>query len=115
MAVNTKMLFEHYRGEDVVLSFTMAPVQNVTGWTIKLYLKTDAEASGDPLLTITATITDGSAGTFSVTLTSAQTLALLAGKRYRFDVWREGTGVQTLLFAGNLDILGQVRFAPPAP
>lgn len=109
MAVNQN--FELFRGEDGELTVTMDPETDITGWTITFFVKTAEEASGDPLLEVAATITDAEAGVFTVALTAAQTAGLDAGK-YRYDIWRLGSGVNTLLTWGKLTMRGQVRVAP---
>ena len=83
-----------FRGEDLTLNFTMSPTVDITGWTIQFY-------SG--LLTINATITSGTSGTFSVSITRAQTAAWTPGSK-KFDIWRTDSGSSTVLAYGSIEV-----------
>ena len=94
-----------YRGEDVVLSFTMNPVVNITGWTITFQLR---EYDGTTeLLTKSASVTDGPNGVFTVALADDDTDAL--EDVYHYDVWREDPGAESVLAIGELTVLPVAR------
>lgn len=96
-----------YRGETYTLAFTMTPLTDITGWTISWRLKT-ALTDVAALLTIVATTVVAASGTFSVTLTAAQTAALTMDT-YVADVWRTDSGSEALLATGRLQVKGTVR------
>lgn len=97
---------EWYRGEDVTLNFTMAPVVDITGWTISFRAKSDATQTA--LVTVNATITVAASGTFAVALTAAQTTSLNAST-YAYDVWRTDSGAATALTMGTITSKGSPR------
>lgn len=105
-----------FRGEDVLLEFTMDPEQAIAGWALAFYLRARPEYGDDPLVTRTTAaggivISDGAGGVFQVTIPAATTLALPIA-RYRYDVWRIDSGYETVLAYGAADVLGQVRHDP---
>ncbi|OAI46891.1 hypothetical protein AYO44_10570 [Planctomycetaceae bacterium SCGC AG-212-F19] len=99
-----------YKGEDVVLTITMAPATAITGWSLQFTLR---KQFGDatPLVTKTTgagiTITDAANGVFKVTLASADT-ANLDLRAYVYDIQRTDTGNRTVLTTGNLTLLPEV-------
>lgn len=93
-----------YRGEDVDLPFTMDPVENITGWTIVLSIKSAAQV----VITKTATITSGASGTFVFALLHADSDDLDPGA-YHYDVWRTDTASERVLAIGNFYIADVVR------
>lgn len=94
-----------YRGQDVVLPFTMAPVENITGWAL---LMTVSDADG-AVFTAAGVVTSGPAGTFSVTLTDTQTELLSAPAVYAYDVWRTDAGGEFPMARGTLRALSVAR------
>lgn len=93
-----------YRGEDVVITVTMSPVTNISGWTIAGQVKnllTDPTA----LITLAGTVTNASAGIFTVPLTAAQTLSLAAGS-YPYALERTDSGSSALISEGTLQVRG---------
>lgn len=97
-----------YKGEDVVIPFTLARPDDadITAWPIAFTLKANAT---DPsaLLSIAAHIISGPSRTFSITLTAAQ-MTLPAGI-YAYDVQR--TDTVGVLSIGKFVILQEVRTA----
>ena len=96
-----------YRGEDIDLNFTMSPVADITGWTIVFTL---AERLGNPtkiLNGISGTVTSGPDGTFTVSLTSAQTT--ITPGDYWYDVWRTDSGNKRVLAVGKFYVEDEVR------
>lgn len=92
------------RGEDAVIPFSGGG--DVTGWAIGFGVSTgDAAAvlSGYPLsVGAGITVTDAAAGLFRVAVPAAMTLALAAGGRYRFGLWRTDSGARRPLAGGWL-------------
>ena len=91
--------WEMFRGEDITLSFTVSPVENITGWTIAFGVA--AFPGDDIVITKTATVTDGANGIFTVTIPSSDTAALDAGV-YRFDARRTDSGNKATLADGTI-------------
>lgn len=97
-----------YRGEDVVLTFTMAPVTDITGWTIRLQVKVGGTGSFSPtLMFIPATIISAPTGVFSIYIPSAQSLLFLVGS-HLFDIWRIDPGFMAALVVGEISVLGNL-------
>jgi hypothetical protein len=101
-----KDLTPFYRGETILLTYTMSPLTDITGWTLRLYVKA-ALSDTAVLLTVNGAITSAVAGTFSVTLTAAQTAALATGI-YSYDVWRIDAGQECALAVGKMIVKGSV-------
>lgn len=95
------------RGESVVfpcthtLSGTDATPVNITGWTIKWTVK---DASGTTVLTKTGAIVNGPNGTYTLTVTHADTL--LDPLSYDSDIWRTDSGSETRMGSGPLTVEG---------
>lgn len=83
---------------------TDAAVVNITGWTITVTIKNVALTT----VTISATVTLGTAGTYTWTLSAAQSVTLGAGVS-RMDVWRTNAGAATLMGIGDFNITQEVR------
>jgi len=100
------------RGEDRTYvgthqtSATDATPIDVTNWTIQLTVKTDP--SGAPVLSKTATVTNGPAGTYTIAVAHAETL--LDPGTYVMDIWRTNSGMQTLMGYGNLIVLPDLLY-----
>lgn len=99
-----KDLTPFYRGEDIVLNYTMSPVMDITGWTIRFHVKGQLSDAAT-LLTINGVIVSAVAGTFSITLTAANTTTLGVGIYY-YDVWRTDSGQACALALGKLTVKG---------
>jgi hypothetical protein len=111
MAVTSNIIIEE--GEDVVLSFSPSTAQgatNITGWTL-VYTMADDHDDDTTKVTVSGAIVSAAAGTFTVTLTSAQTD--LGGTteptKKVWDVRRTNSGFETCLAKGSLTINPGVR------
>lgn len=92
------------QGEDIVLQFTRAGGTTIATYTITGYLRKFHD-DADPTLTITgALVSSGSTGIFTLTLTAAQTAALV-NQTYYLNVWRTDSGSVTLLSVVLLTVL----------
>jgi hypothetical protein len=105
-----------YKGEDYVLAGThkvssSGAVQDITGWTIKLTLRRQPSSTGTPLLQVTGTVVSGTAGAYTVPLTSAQLDALDPGD-YAADLWRTNSGAQTEMGIGVFTLAQPVYHQP---
>lgn len=96
------------RGESIALDWTMAPTQDIAGWTFKLYVAKQANSS-QKVLQATPTVTSAVAGTFGVALASVVTAALLPGSYY-WDVWRDDPGQERVLASGAFVVTANARF-----
>lgn len=92
-----------FRGEDVVIPFTMDPVEPITGWTIELTV--NGFSAG--LFTKPAAITDGPGGAFEFTVTKADTLTA-EPRVHAYAVRRVDTGEERVIAAGMFDITAAV-------
>jgi hypothetical protein len=103
MSITSHLTF--FRGEDVTVDFQMAPPADVTGWTITFTLADTL--GGTAQFSKTASITDGPRGRFRVTIASADTASLTAG-RYVWDARRTDSGSKATLADGWLDLRREV-------
>lgn len=108
MAITNNISF--YKGERVVLDFTMSPVESIAGWTITLTLRDNAADPDPVVLTVAGSIVSAAAGTFRFTLTHAQTLALGANRSYAYDVQRTDSGSECVLSIGLITLLQEVLY-----
>lgn len=104
MSVGTTTI-EIYLGEDAVLTFTMSPVENITGWTIGFTVEGSAP---EKIIEKNAVVTDGPGGVFTVTLAAVDSESLAPGS-YQYDVWRMDTGSRRVLALGSFRILDVAR------
>ena len=95
-----------YRGEQVVLNFTMAPVVDITTWTLVFSLVKKANST-TKLITQSAPVISGPLGTFRVTLTEEQ--MNLSPAIYFFDVWRTDEGFEQVLAIGPFIVRATAR------
>ncbi len=103
--VAAQLNWEMYLGEDVTpIVFREVPGGPITGWTIAVTFK---NAAGSPVITKTATISDGPDGVFSWTMAHADTAGLPAGD-YTYDCRRTDSGAVTELLIGRLTLLQPV-------
>jgi hypothetical protein len=103
MSITQNLRF--FRGEDITLSFSMQPPQDITGWN--LTLKIADTLGGTVRVTKTATIDDAGRGTFHFTVASADTAGLTVG-RYVWDVRRTDSGSKSTVADGYLDLAQEV-------
>lgn len=87
-----------YLGGTINLVFTMSPVTDITGWTIVYTMRGLLVTT--LVLTISATLTDPTAGVFTVPFTRAQSI-LLRGE-YMYDIWRTNAGFETPVSVGSI-------------
>jgi hypothetical protein len=95
------------RGEDITINATMTPKKDITGWVISM---TVAQAPNDlvKLFQVTATITSGPNGTYSLIITSNQ-LNIDPGTYY-YDIFRVNPGNNRILNYGEFVISADARF-----
>lgn len=77
---------------------------NITGWTIIVTLKNVSLTT----VTISGTVTLGTAGTYTWIITAANTVTLGVGD-CKVDVWRTNSGSETLMAIGTFAIVQEVR------
>src|SRR6185295_19810429 len=92
MAATANM--SYYRGEDVDITVTMSPVEDITGWSITFTVRKTFNVL--PILIQKSvgsgiTITDGPNGVFVIHVDSADTANLDVGA-YHFDIQRTDVG-----------------------
>ena len=101
--------FEFFKGEHPIITFTMTPTTDITGWTITFTLKDSLDNPQTALLTVSATLTTPASGIFTVELTAAQMTR--ACKQYGYDVWRTDSGAEACLSVGQFLIKPNARVA----
>jgi hypothetical protein len=105
----------YYVGEDKEVTFTMSPVEDITGWSITFTMR--AVFNVLPVLIqktvgVGITILNGPAGVFRVQLLSADTVGLEPGT-YLYDVQRTDVSNYTeLVGPSNFTLLQAVRNIP---
>lgn len=100
MSVQSNLVF--FQGEDILLTFTMNPPTDITGWTLTGTIKD--KLGGTTQFTYTPTITDAGRGVFTVSWTRGQTSALAAPGDYVWDVRRTDSGKNTVLAHGQIKL-----------
>lgn len=85
-------------------SSTDTTAVNITGWTIVVTVKSPSAVT----VTLSGTVTLGTAGTYTWTITAANTVTLGVGVS-RIDVWRTDAGAATLMAIGDFNITQEVR------
>jgi hypothetical protein len=98
-----------YKGEEILLTFTMDPVIPIAGWTVRF---TVSRAPDDPHKIIptrdAVVVGDGSAGQFTVSLDADDTINVRPGT-YFYDAWRSDAEAERVLAAGVFKILASAR------
>lgn len=98
---------ELHKGEDAVITVTMTPVTNITGWALAFNIRRSPD---DPTALVTKTtlsgmsITNPSNGVFTITLDRADTRDLDYRELF-FDIQRTDTGFRTVLTYGSCTLL----------
>jgi hypothetical protein len=110
--VASNQSFSCYKGEDVVITVTLSPATNITGWGLQFTVKRGYE-DGTALLTKTTaggiTITDAANGVFKITLASDDTNnATVGAGAYVFDVQRTDGGSRAVLTIGTFTVFPEV-------
>jgi hypothetical protein len=101
-----------YRGEQVMLNFTMSPVVDISGWALAFSLAKKRNSATKIIAAQAMTIVSGIAGTYRTPLTEEQ--SDLAPAIYEWDVWRTDEGFEQLVAIGTMPILAAVR-TPATP
>lgn len=96
-----------FKGEAVVINFTMSPVTDITGWTIKMTIRDNANDAAT-VLSVDGVIILAAAGTFKFTLTSVQTKITVGN--YAYDVQRIDASGESVLSIGTLSIVQEVLY-----
>lgn len=96
------VVIEMFQGEDRKTEFTVAPVEDITGWTISMSIGLSTE------VTKAGAIEDAAAGKYSITIDRADTLTEAAGD-YDYEVWRTDAGENRVLAQGEILLKDAVR------
>jgi hypothetical protein len=92
---------EFFQGEDVLLTFTLTPPQDMTGWTLAGTVRD--KLGGTSQFTFTPTVTDAGRGIFTATWSRSNTSALAPGD-FVWDVRRTDSGKNTVLAHGQITV-----------
>jgi len=100
------------RGEDrtylcthVVSGVDLTPI-DVTGWTIAVTMRIRPE--GTVILSKTGTVVSGPAGTYTWSVTHADTS--ITPRDYQVDIWRVDPGARTLMALGTWTVMSEVLY-----
>lgn len=107
----TEMDLTLYKGARQKVTFTMAPVEDITGWSILATIRKSVKEAPTlaPLVTIAATITNAAGGVFTIEFLAAHTQGLPTGD-YSWDVWRTNVGnEEPLMVPSTLSLLRSAR------
>lgn len=80
-------------------------VTDITNYSFNAQIRTNA---GTLAATMTATTVNAGAGTFSLSLTGAQTSGLVAGGLYRWSLEQTVGGVTTELLRGLVNVVDEI-------
>lgn len=103
----TDQTIDIYRGEEVLLPFTMSPVVDITGWTIT-WTVSETSGSKPVMLQRNATVTSGPAGTFTVALDADDATALRPGT-WAWDAWRVDAEAERCIAIGSIIVRATAR------
>lgn len=97
-----EITIEMFQGEDRVPEFRVTPVEDITGWTIEMFigLSTVVTKPGFPI--------DAPSGKYGTPIARADTLSEEAGD-YEFEVWRTDALLNRVLAVGTLLLKEAVR------
>lgn len=105
--------FSLARGEALALQITMDPVEDITGRNLAAYFRRAREDTIAAAMTLTigggVTITNGPAGVFLLTASSAAMLAAFGIGKWQYDAWDLTN--DRLLTTGEMTVSPQTRFA----
>lgn len=90
-----------YRGEDITINATMTPARDITGWVISMTVA-KAYDINNKVFQLTATITSGPNGTYSIIIPSA--LLNINPDKYVYDIFRTSPGNLRILNIGDFII-----------
>lgn len=100
-----------FRGEDVVLTVTLTPPTNITGWSLTFTVKNNlggtTEVTKDNGGTGGISITSAGNGIFTVTILRSDTTGL-AIQAYVYDIRRTDSGNNTVLAFGCINLRQEV-------
>lgn len=96
-----------YRGEDILITFTLTTVVDITGYTFEMSIATE-ENTPTKLIIKACSILSVSDRTFTASFTSAE--LNLEPATYKWDVFRTNSGSKRLLGKGDFIISSDVRF-----
>lgn len=102
--------FSWFRGEDILLTFTMSPVTNIAGWTISLAVKSTLYDAAT-VLTLVGTIADAAGGIFTVPISAAQNTTTLSSGDYAYAAQRTDSGSVAVLSEGSIKVKPSAKLA----
>ena len=113
MAATQNITF--FVGESITIACSLNPIVDITAWTLQFTVRKQLGLL-PVLITKTTgagiTIVSGPAGTYTVTIDSADTANLAAGD-YLYDIQRTGVGTHRVLNVGTLTLTAPVAIITP--
>ena len=106
----TDQTIEVYRGEQVRLTWTMTPLEDISGHTLVFTVTKGLNRTTKVLGPLPITILSGPAGTFERLLTEEQ--MNLNPATYNWDVWRVDEGFEGPKAIGPFVVRPNVRVPP---
>lgn len=95
-----------FKGEDKILQWTLDPVEDISGWTIKFAMATERN-NGALLLEKACTVIDGPSGVYSVLIADTDT-DNLESLVYFYETKRVDAGSEAILAFGQAELLQPV-------
>lgn len=109
MAIESALSF--FRGEDILLTVTMTPTTDITGWSLSFTMRDSvggtSRISKDNGGTGGISITSAGNGIFTITIARADTLGLTC-RGYVYDVRRTDSGYNAVLAFGSINLRQEV-------
>lgn len=106
----TPQTIEVYRGEQALISFTMNPVEDITGWTLMFTVTREENKETKLIGPLSMNILVPANGTFEIELAEENT-DITPGE-YVFDVWRVDEAFEEVKAIGSFIVLGNSRVPP---
>lgn len=107
--------FSFYRGEDTLITVTMTPITDITGWSLQFTARVTLDILPIAITKTTGhgiTLTNPTGGVFTIFLLSADTNTLDPGNYY-FDIQRVDSGFHGVLTTGVMTLLDPVAAITP--
>jgi hypothetical protein len=92
---------EFFQGEDILLTFSLVPPQDITGWTLTGTVRN--QLGGTSQFTFSPSVTDAGRGVFTASWSRSQTSGLSPGD-YVWDIRRTDSGKNTVLAHGQITV-----------
>jgi hypothetical protein len=93
-------------GEAFSPQFTLSPVEDISGWTIAIYVKKSPSDAGYAI-TKAGTLVTPAGGVFKIAMSASDTM--IAPGNYVYDIWRTDVGSECVLSRGIFFVMAKAK------